>query len=46
MLDSGSGYGPVFAAVSTFHVLAFLLILATIRDVRPLPMPATPRSAS
>ena len=42
MLDSGSGYGPVFAAVSTFHVLAFLLILATIRDIRPLPMPATP----
>jgi ACS family hexuronate transporter-like MFS transporter len=41
MLDSGSGYGPVFAAVSTFHVLAFLLILATIRDIRPLPMPAT-----
>jgi ACS family hexuronate transporter-like MFS transporter len=42
MLDSGSGYGPVFAAVSTFHVLAFLLILATVRDVRPLPMPVTP----
>jgi MFS transporter, ACS family, hexuronate transporter len=39
MLDSGSGYGPVFAAVSTFHVIAFLLILVTIREVRPLPMP-------
>jgi MFS transporter, ACS family, hexuronate transporter len=39
MLDGGSGYGPVFAAVSTFHVLAFLLILLTIREVRPLPMP-------
>jgi MFS transporter, ACS family, aldohexuronate transporter len=36
MLDSGSGYGPVFAIVSTFHVLAFLLILSTIREVRPL----------
>jgi hypothetical protein len=45
MLDSGSGYGPVFGAVSTFHVLAFLLILATIRDIRPLPMPA-PRSSN
>lgn len=36
MLDAGSGYGPVFAAVSTFHVLAFLLILVTIRRVRPI----------
>ncbi|HEX6927277.1 MAG TPA: MFS transporter [Longimicrobiaceae bacterium] len=36
MLDAGTGYGPVFAAVSTFHVLAFLLILATIRKVRPI----------
>jgi ACS family hexuronate transporter-like MFS transporter len=44
MLDSGLGYGPVFGTVSTFHVLAFLLILATIRDVRPLPMPVTQRS--
>jgi ACS family hexuronate transporter-like MFS transporter len=40
MLDTGSGYGPVFAAVSTFHVLAFLLILLTVRKVQPLPMPA------
>ena len=36
MLDRGSGYGPVFAIVSTLHVLAFLLILLTIREVRPL----------
>ena len=36
MLDSGSGYGPVFAIVSTLHVLAFLLILFTIPKVRPL----------
>jgi len=36
MLDAGTGYGPVFAAVSTFHVLAFLLILVTIRKVRPI----------
>ena len=36
MLDSGFGYGPVFAIVSTFHVLAFILILLTIRDVRPI----------
>ncbi len=36
MLDSGSGYGPVFAIVSTLHVLAFILILFTIREVRSL----------
>ncbi len=36
MLDAGSGYGPIFAAVSTFHVAAFLLIVFTIRDIRPL----------
>jgi len=36
MLDHGLGYGPVFAIVSTFHVIAFLIILATIRVVRPV----------
>jgi len=36
MLDAGYGYGPVFAIVSTLHALAFILILLTIRDVRPL----------
>ena len=36
MLDAGTGYGPVFAAVSTFHVIAFLLILLTIRRVQPI----------
>jgi MFS transporter, ACS family, hexuronate transporter len=36
MLDSGLGYGPVFAIVSTFHLLAFLLILVTIPEVRPV----------
>ena len=46
MLDGGSGYGPVFAAVSTFHVLAFLLILVTIRDVHPLPMPNATRESA
>jgi ACS family hexuronate transporter-like MFS transporter len=34
MLDGGSGYGPVFAIVSALHVLAFMLILLTIREVR------------
>jgi MFS transporter, ACS family, hexuronate transporter len=36
MLDGGSGYGPVFAIVSALHVLAFMLILLTIREVRPI----------
>lgn len=36
MLDHGFGYGAVFSLVSTFHVLAFFLILATVRSVRPI----------
>jgi ACS family hexuronate transporter-like MFS transporter len=36
LLDHGSGYGPVFAIVSTFHIAAYLLLLATIPQVRPL----------
>lgn len=36
LLDAGVGYGPVFAAVATFHVIAFCIILLTIRNVRPV----------
>lgn len=36
LLDHGFGYAPVFGAVATFHVAAFLLILATVRAVRPI----------
>jgi len=36
MLDRGQGYGVVFAVVSTLHVLAFGLILITIRKVHKL----------
>jgi len=36
MLDHGFGYGPVFLIASTFHVIAFLLILITVPSVRPL----------
>jgi len=36
VLDKGLGYGPVFAMVSTFHVIAFCIILLTIRVVRPI----------
>jgi ACS family hexuronate transporter-like MFS transporter len=42
MLDAGSGYGPVFAAVSTFHVLAFLLILVTVRKLEPVALRVAP----
>jgi ACS family hexuronate transporter-like MFS transporter len=34
LLDHAFGYSVVFALVSTFHVLAFGLILLTVRDVR------------
>ena len=36
LLDHGFGYGPVFAAVSTFHVAAFFVILLSVRKVAPL----------
>ena len=36
LLDRGFGYGTVFGMVGTFHVLAFFLILTTVRDVQPI----------
>jgi MFS transporter, ACS family, hexuronate transporter len=36
LLDNGFGYGVVFGIVSTLHVAAFLLILITVRAIRPL----------
>ena len=36
ILDSGLGYGVVFAIVGTFHVLAFIVILVTIPNIRPV----------
>jgi ACS family hexuronate transporter-like MFS transporter len=36
ILDHGFGYGLVFGLVSTFHVIAFLVILSTVRVVRPI----------
>lgn len=36
LLDHGFGYGTVFACVSTFHVIAFCIILLTIRKVQPV----------
>lgn len=38
LLDHGFGYGVVFGMVSTFHVIAYLIILLTVRkmDSKPL----------
>ena len=36
MLTRGTGYGPVFAIAGSLHVIAFLLILATVRRVQPV----------
>lgn len=44
LLDSGYGYGPVFGMVSTFHVLAFVLLLVTVPVVQPLPLKWSARS--
>jgi MFS transporter, ACS family, aldohexuronate transporter len=47
MLDHGFGYGAVFACVSTFHILAFCIILLAIRNVQPVSiMPADALNAS
>ena len=40
LLDHGFGYDLVFGLVSTFHVLAFCVILATVREVKPVPIAA------
>ena len=36
LLDHGFGYGLVFGLVSTFHVVAYCVILLSIRTVRPI----------
>jgi ACS family hexuronate transporter-like MFS transporter len=36
LLDHGFGYAIVFALAGTFHVAAFVLILATVPMVQPL----------
>jgi hypothetical protein len=40
-MKHGTGYGPVLLIAGTLHVLAFLLILATIREVRPMEIAAS-----
>jgi ACS family hexuronate transporter-like MFS transporter len=36
LLDHGFGYGTVFALAGTFHLAAFVMILATIPAIQPL----------
>jgi ACS family hexuronate transporter-like MFS transporter len=36
LLDHGFGYGTVFLFVSTFHVIAYLIILISVRQVAPV----------
>lgn len=36
LLDHGFGYGPVFAVVSVLHLIAFCVILLTIRVIGPI----------
>jgi ACS family hexuronate transporter-like MFS transporter len=38
LLDHGFGYGPVFLAVGTFHVLGYLILLISVRRVTPVPL--------
>ena len=36
VLDAGFGYGVVFAFVGSFHVISYLIILVTVRNVDPI----------
>jgi ACS family hexuronate transporter-like MFS transporter len=38
LLDRGVGYGPVLAIAGSLHVVAFVVILATVRSFQPLPI--------
>jgi MFS transporter, ACS family, aldohexuronate transporter len=38
LLDHGVSYGPVLMIAGSLHVAGFLLILATVRSVQPLPL--------
>jgi ACS family hexuronate transporter-like MFS transporter len=38
LLDHGSSYAPILLIAGSLHILAFLLILATVRTLKPLPL--------
>jgi MFS transporter, ACS family, hexuronate transporter len=45
LLDAGFSYTPVLVIAGSLHVIAFLLILATVRTLQPLRLGATPESS-
>jgi ACS family hexuronate transporter-like MFS transporter len=46
LLDSGFGYGVVFALAGSFHVLAFIIICVTIPIIRQVTLPSPRDSLS
>jgi ACS family hexuronate transporter-like MFS transporter len=38
LLDHGFSYTPVLAIAGSLHVVAFLVILLTVRTLQPLPL--------
>lgn len=42
LLDAGFSYTPVLVIAGTLHVVAFLLLLATVRSLQPLPLRSQP----
>ena len=38
LLDHGFSYTPVLVIAGSLHVAAFLVILATVRSLHPLPL--------
>jgi ACS family hexuronate transporter-like MFS transporter len=42
LLDAGFGYGVVFAIVGSFHVVAFGIIMLTVRRIQPLQVEGAP----
>jgi ACS family hexuronate transporter-like MFS transporter len=38
LLDHGSSYGPILIIAGSLHVVAFFLMLATVRSMNPLPI--------
>lgn len=45
LLDHGAGYGPVFGLVSSFHIVAFAIVLFTVRKIAPLEWKKTAQHA-
>jgi ACS family hexuronate transporter-like MFS transporter len=38
LLDHGFSYAPILAIAGSLHIAGFLLILATVRTIQPLPV--------